>query len=86
MKRCIFVGLLIGCAVAAQAEDRLWNAASGDWNDAANWLDGVKPAAWETALVDNGGVCELASGTVGVGSLIVGATSSDLSTFRQTAE
>ena len=84
MKRCIFVGLLIGCAVAAQAEDRLWNAASGDWNDAANWLDGVKPAAWETALVDNGGVCELASGTVGVGSLIVGATSSDLSTFRQT--
>ena len=39
MKRCIFVGLLIGCAVAAQAEDRLWNAASGDWNDTANWLE-----------------------------------------------
>ena len=84
MNRCVFVGLLICYAVAAQAADRMWNAASGDWNDAANWLDGVMPAAWDAALVDNGGVCELASGTVGVGHLLVGATSSELSTFRQT--
>ena len=84
MNRCVFVGLLLGCAVATQAADRLWNAASGDWNDAANWLDGVKPAAWEAALVDNGGVCELASGTVGVGHLLVGASGAELSTFRQT--
>ena len=84
MNRRIFVGLLLGCVVVAQAADRMWNVASGSWHDAANWLDGVKPETWDAALVDNGGVCELASGTVGVGFLIVGASSSELSTFRQT--
>ena len=84
MKKITLILVSVGLMSAAQAADRMWNAVSGDWHDAANWLDAVKPLQWDAALVDNGGVCELASGTVNVGHFLVGATSSELSTFRQT--
>ena len=57
-KSLLLAALLCSAAFlnqAALAADVSWNAATGDWTNAANWTPAQVPTAGDTASIDNSG-------------------------------
>jgi len=53
---------------AASAATRWWDCANGYWHVSTNWDGDILPQSGDTAVVDNGGTCQVEQST-SVGSL-----------------
>lgn len=56
--------ILLLAAPASQGAVLQWNAATGDWFDAANWTPNQVPVAGDAAFIDNGGTATANGGTL----------------------
>ncbi len=52
---CLPCVLFFGFVPASQADDRDWVGDTGNWFDAANWWDGIRPTTGDYAYINNGG-------------------------------
>ena len=56
--------LAVSFAPLAQAEST-WNASSGNWDNAGNWVDDLLPTSGDTVIITNNGTALLPSGVTG---------------------
>jgi hypothetical protein len=59
-------------ALSAQAQNKTWNAATGDWANGANWTPSGAPSAFNNAIINNGGTGQVTSSDT-AGSLSLGS-------------
>lgn len=68
------LGSLVSAAPAA-AQDTTWNHPNANWFVPGNWTNGV-PTSGVTALINNGGVATISSGSAAAGNLMLANTGS----------
>lgn len=88
---CLLTYLVAMGAVCAPAAGANWAATDGNWNVAANWNPSGVPGAGgqddtqdDTAVINNGGIVRVTSGTYSLHSINVGSTTPG-STYIQTS-
>ncbi len=81
---CLSCLLLFGFVSRSQAADRYWVGDTGNWFDAANWWDGIRPTTGDYAYINNGGTACITLTDETCRNLYLGSSASEAGTLEIT--